>query len=365
MNADFRALVFALGVVTLAPSGAVAQTGSGFAGMGQEPGVEFAMPAPDYVLRFPHDHGAHPGFRLEWWYLTANLQGPDGTDYGAQWTLFRLAFAPEELGAEAIGWASPQIWMGHAGLTTPDAHFAAERFARGGIGQAGATPAPFNAWIDDWQMTGLAAPDADALSHLRLSAQGDDFAYELEARAEGPLVAHGAQGFSLKSESGAASHYYSQPFYAIDGWIETPVGRVAVTGQGWLDREWSSRFLEGQQAGWDWFALHLDDGRRLMAAQVRDANAPSFRFGTLIAPDGTPTPLENADLRLTPLERVEVAGRAVPVVWRIELPAHGIDVEVRAVNPQSWMPLSVEYWEGPVRITGSHGGRGYLEMTAP
>ena len=41
----------------------------------------------------------------------------------------------------------------------------------------------------------------------------------------------------------------------------------------------------------------------------------------------------------------------------------GIDVRVEAVNPRAWMTTSVPYWEGPVRITGSHGGRGYLEMT--
>jgi predicted secreted hydrolase len=27
------------------------------------------------------------------------------------------------------------------------------------------------------------------------------------------------------------------------------------------------------------------------------------------------------------------------------------------------MAVSVPYWEGPVRIAGSHTGRGYLEMT--
>lgn len=362
---NVRRLLVALCWAVALPVSALAQAGAGFAGMGQDPGADFAMPAPDYRLRFPQDHGAHPDFRLEWWYLTANLAGPDGADYGVQWTLFRLAFAPEAPGAVASGWESPQMWMGHAGLTTPDSHFAAERFARGGIGQAGVTPAPFAAWIDDWQMAGLAPPGADGLSHLRLSARGDAFAYELEARAQGPLVAHGAHGFSLKSESGAASHYYSQPFYEMSGWIETPAGRVAVTGQGWLDREWSSRFLEGEQAGWDWFALHLDDGRRLMVAQVRDAAQAPFRFGTLIAQDGAATPLDGADLRLAPLSRAAVAGRDVPVAWRIELPGHGIDIEARAVNPDAWMPLSVQYWEGPVRVSGSHAGRGYLEMTAP
>lgn len=358
----------ALVAALLVPAGALAQTGAGagFAGMGQAPEAGFAMPDPAYRLMFPQDHGPHPDFRLEWWYLTANLQGPDGTEYGAQWTLFRLALAPEAAGDEAHGWDSPQVWMGHAGLTLPDAHFAAERFARGGIGQAGVTPEPFAAWIDDWVMTGIAGPGEDGLAALRLGASGPGFAYGFEARAEGPLVAHGAEGFSLKSEGGTASHYYSQPFYRVDGWIETAeAGRVPVTGQAWLDREWSSQFLEGAQAGWDWFALHLDDGRRLMVAQVREAGADAFRFGTLIGPDGRAEALDGRALVLEPLARAKGAGGSAAVRWRVAVPGAGIDLTVEAVNPDSWMNLTVQYWEGPVRVTGSHGGRGYLEMTGP
>ena len=67
----------------------------------------------------------------------------------------------------------------------------------------------------------------------------------------------------------------------------SPGGAVKVTGQAWLDREWSSQPLDRTQRGWDWIALHLDDGRKLMAAQVR-GDAP-FLFGSLIAPDGTVT----------------------------------------------------------------------------
>ena len=65
----------------------------------------------------------------EWWYVTANLEGPDGTAYGVQWTLFRQAISPDPA---ADGWGAPQVWMGHAALTTPSVHVAAEQFGRGG-----------------------------------------------------------------------------------------------------------------------------------------------------------------------------------------------------------------------------------------
>jgi predicted secreted hydrolase len=131
-------------------------------------------PAPSRgAFDFPADHGAHPDFRIEWWYLTATLTGPDGTDYGAQWTLFRTALAP----GEGEGWASPQLWMGHAAVTTPELHLYAERLARGGVGQAGVAwqGAPFSAWIDDWQMLARAPGRGPALSALDLTATGAEF----------------------------------------------------------------------------------------------------------------------------------------------------------------------------------------------
>ncbi|MEL6435145.1 MAG: carotenoid 1,2-hydratase, partial [Pseudomonadota bacterium] len=174
---------------------------------------------------------------IEWWYLTANLTGPDGTAYGLQWTLFRSALAP----GEAADWASPQVWFAHAAVTTPDAHYATERFARGGIGQAGVEAAPFRAWIDEWALEG---PD---FNNLSLTATGSEFAYDMKLAAQGPLVFHGQDGFSVKSEEGQASYYYSQPFYAIEGILELPEGPVEVSGSAWLDREWSSQPLSDRQ----------------------------------------------------------------------------------------------------------------------
>ena len=332
----------------------------GFADMGA-PVDGFALPDPATRLEFPADHGPHHQFRIEWWYLTANLTGVDGLDYGLQWTLFRTALAP---GTDE-GWQDPQLWMGHAAVTTPDAHFVAERLARGGVGQAGVTfgdEVPFRAWIDDWQMLSTAPPGSDALSALTLTANGPDFGYDLQLQAEGPLVLQGDQGYSVKSETGQASHYYSQPFYRVTGQLDLPQGPVAVTGQGWLDREWSSQPLAADQTGWDWFSLSFDDGAKLMGFVLRDGGA-GFTSGTWIDADGTPHPLPPGALRAEPLEHATVADREVPVVWRLTLPERKLDVTLRALNAGAWMATSVPYWEGPVRFDGSHAGRGYLEMT--
>ncbi len=332
----------------LLPSALHAQ---GYAGLGGS-AEGFDIPQPGYTFEFPRDHGPHPGFRIEWWYLTANLTDEDGRDYGIQWTLFRSALKP----FDAEGWQSPQLWMGHAAVTTPETHYFAERLSRGGIGQAGVTAAPFEAWIDEWQMRG-ADPGA-----LTLSASGAEFAYYLTLNAQGPLVFHGDAGYSVKSADRQASYYYSQPFYTVEGVLHLPEGDVAVAGNGWLDREWSSQPLAADQSGWDWFSLSFDDGDKLMAFRLRGGRG-DFTAATWITPDGTATPVPDGSVSFTPMGTARVAGRDVPIQWRVTLPDRDLDVEVSAITRDAWMGTSFEYWEGPVIVSGSHQGRGYLEMT--
>lgn len=322
----------------------------GFAGLGTI-AEGFAIPERGTKLQFPKDHGAHPDYRIEWWYVTANLTGDDGLDYGIQWTLFRSALRP----GESEGWRSPQLWMGHAAITTPDTHHVSERMARGGIGQAGALADPFDVWIDDWQMTG---PDFDQLT---LSASGTDFSYDLALTAQGPLVFHGDRGYSVKSEAGQASYYYSQPFYAVTGTLHLPDRSVAVTGQAWLDREWSSQPLAEDQSGWDWFSLSLQDGSKVMAFRLRGTT--DFTSGTWISPDGQSSALSNGTIEVEPLTITDVKGSDIPTKWRLSIPDKALNVEVSAINTQAFMETTFPYWEGPVSVSGSHVGKGYLEMT--
>lgn len=81
-----------LAILLWFPISAVAQ---GFAGLGTS-SDGFSVPTPNATLAFPKDHGAHPEYRIEWWYITANLRDAGGADYGLQWTLFRTALSTED-----------------------------------------------------------------------------------------------------------------------------------------------------------------------------------------------------------------------------------------------------------------------------
>ena len=340
----------------LAPPRAMAQ---GFAGLGRD-ADGFASVVPGRVLTFPADHGPHPEFRIEWWYLTANLTDASGNAYGAQWTLFRQAMAPD---MHESGWATPQIWMGHAAVTSATAHRSAETFARGGIGQAGVTATPFHAWIDAWEMRGLDNFIDVNVAPLNVTASAENFSYRLRLDAKQPLVLQGEAGYSRKSERGQASYYYSQPYFTAAGTLVIDGKDIAVSGHAWMDREFSSQPLASDQTGWDWFSLHLPDNEKLMLFRLRQKDGSHYFAGNWITADGRSEQLTPDAIAMTPTAVTDIAGRKLPTAWRIAIASRGLQIETTPLNPQSWMATSFAYWEGPVRFTGSHAGVGYLEMT--
>ena len=343
MNVRLYLAVFA---VAFLPINAAAQ---GFAGLGQT--VDgYAQPSKELRFNFPSDHGPHPTFRIEWWYVTANLEGPNGTPYGIQWTLFRNALNPD-------GEDGDQTWMAHAAISSPEGHFVAERLARGELGHAGVSAEPFTAFIDEWTLSG------PSLNDIILTAQGTDFSIALKLHSSKSFVAQGENGYSVKAEGGLASHYYSQPFYSVTGTLTLPYGDVEVTGQGWLDREWSSQPLAPTQTGWDWVSIHFENGEKLMAFQLRDESGSNYTVGTWITASGEPSPFEPGEIVMDEVSKARVSDRDIPVVWDLEIPSRAVDLRIRAYYPQSWMNTSVSYWEGPVEVSGSHNGVGYLEMT--
>ena len=338
---------------------AAAALAGGFAGLGRD-ARGFAAVVPETPFHFPKDFGAHANFRIEWWYLTANLEDSTGASYGAQWTLFRQAIDP---GIDREGWSNQNVWMGHAAVTSSTEHFFSETLARGGIGQAGVTAMPFRAWIDDWSLTSIdGSPDA-GLSKMRASAGDSNFRYSLHLTATKPLVLHGEQGFSRKSANGQASYYYSQPFFKVEGTLIIRGQELQVFGQAWMDREWSSQPLAPDQKGWDWFSLHLSSGEKLMLFRLRSEKNGSFFSGTWIAVDGTAQPLNSNDIALTPLSESTVSGRMLPTKWLVEVKSHELKIETAPLNAASWMATKFAYWEGPISFDGSHHGQGYLEMT--
>jgi predicted secreted hydrolase len=351
---------------------------------------------PNYRMSFPQDHGTHDQFDIEWWYLTANLQDEAGDPYGLQWTLFRfknshprssqaegnnssssLKNSPVMLNESTVSldkkWHNDQIYMAHASIHSLDTHWFSEKFARGGVGNVGLTAVPLNLFIDDWQWLNSDGDTGLFPSTLTFSAT-DTSKPNAEARATftlnqtGPLVQHGDNGFSVKSNSGHASHYYSAPFISIEGELTQAIDTVTTApiklkGQAWFDKEWTSQLLDTGTQGWDWLSLHLDDGNKIMAFRMRLKNQDDYVTGSYITSTGEQITLQPGDLTLQPVSVKKVDGRQLPLIWKLLIPSKKIDLSISTLKDKQWNNAAVPYYEGMVKIEGSHGGVGFLELT--
>lgn len=333
-------------------------------------GEGFARALEPGGLAFPAAHGAHPAYRTEWWYFTGNLQGAGGRHFGFQLTFFRFALSPAAP-ARASQWAANQVWMAHFALTdtASERHEAHERFSRGALELAGAQTAPFRVWLDDWE----AAATGHAFLPLRLRAAAGSAALDLELAPGKPLVLQGEGGLDRKGpEPGNASYYYSQTRLPASGRVRVGTAWLPVTGQAWLDHEWSTSALGADLEGWDWFALQLDDGAELMFYRLRTrAGATSpFSAGRWVNADGSSEPLAPGEVELAPLGtwRSPDSGVRYPVRWRLAIPRRGLALTVTPRIEAQEMRLAVRYWEGAVVARGESAdgavtGQGYLELT--
>lgn len=321
-------------------------------------------------LVFPADHGPHPDFRTEWWYVTGNLMDDRGHTFGYQLTLFRLALSPHPVVADSA-WRTNQIYMGHFAITdvASGRHYNFERFSRAALGLAGAQAAPFRVWLEDWSLQGR----ADDAFPLRLQAREQEFGLDLILESVKPLVLQGDQGLSQKSdEPGNASYYYSATRLRTQGTLTITKRRFTVSGFSWLDREWSTSALGPEQSGWDWFALQLDDGRDLMLYRLRLKSGGIDRHssGVLVDAKGATRRLSHDQMEFTELKRwtSPATGKRYPIHWRVRIPTENLELTVIPQLEDQEMRNSVHYWEGAVTVTGRAGtkpidGRGYLEMT--
>lgn len=368
----------------------------------------FAQVLAPREFEFPRDHGPHPDYRQEWWYVTGNLDAATGERFGFELTFFRFALAPREAGAltqsapvaastspfgsesaptsaskatpgqresstlrsDESRWRTRQIYMAHFAITdvSRKQFRFAQKLSRGAVGLAGAQMPPLRVWIDDWSL-GAASVADDA--HWKLRAAQNGYELTLDANALLPPVLNGDQGLSRKSsEPGSASYYYSIPRVAVRGRLVRDGQPLEVQGLAWVDREWGSGTLSKSEQGWDWFALQLKDGSTLMfyALRTRNGGRDANSAGTWVSASGQSRALSNGDVQIDVLDYwTNPRGERYPNRWHLRVPTAGIDVDVKPVLSNQELTTLTRYWEGAVDVTEAGGdpkrsGRGYVEL---
>lgn len=334
------------------------------ASIAQTPEFSYPDVGPGRVMSFPADHGAHPDFRTEWWYVTGTVKTAKGKDLGFQITFFRTR--PRVDPRNPSKFAARQVLFAHAAVSDPAIGklLHDQRAARSGFGIAEAKIGDADVRLKDWRLLRL----ADGRFSAQIAAR--EFALYLTFTPTQQPLLQGEAGYSRKgSNAKSASYYYSLPQLETVGTITRGDKTEAVTGRSWLDREWSSRYLGGAAVGWDWTGLNFDDGSALMAFRIRGANGSSlWAGGTFRRANGKTVTLKPGDIGFTPTRtwRSKRTGATYPVaqILTIKLPEgqKRLTLTPMFANQEldarsSGLPV---YWEGLVR---TEGGRGYMELT--
>ena len=340
----------------------------------------FQLALPGYQFSFPRDHGAHPNFKTEWWYYTGHLQAEDGSEFGYELTFFRYALI-DSVPAGRSRWAVRDVNFAHFAITdqTRQKYFFTDRMERANMGLAGTETGKENflprIWIDNWQLQFQGKDgnrqyiEADGTAHNN----GDQtrIKIQLSLSSQTPPIINGINGVSQKGpEVGQSSHYYAMPRLATNGTLTLGNQQYKVTGGSWLDREFSSKGLAENQVGWDWFSLHLDDGRNLMLYQLRqkDNSIDPHSAGTLSGENTQTTHLTQKDFQIKVLDWwTSPHTRArYPAKWKIDVPKYHLSLTIiPTVTDQEMRPRreSAIYWEGSCNVTGTTTGKAYVEMT--
>jgi predicted secreted hydrolase len=329
-------------------------------------------------LEFPKDHGAHPGYRTEWWYYTGNLRSAVGDLYGFQLTFFRSQISPP--GAAKTwpnppsAWRTQQIYMAHAAVSdiAGKRHLQAELISREALTMAGVLNRPPETvvYLKNWSAR------IDSEAHV-LNVDTDEFSYKLTLKPVKPPVLHGRAGYSLKGSSPQrASCYYSYTRLEVDGHLTIGGKTFAVSGQGWMDHEFSTAMLEPGIKGWDWFSLQLSDRTEIMVFLLRtdEGGISAVSSGTFVDPEGKTRTIGKDDFAVTILDTWQSPhSKAVyPSRWRLRVFPFALDLTISANLADQEMRTSestgVTYWEGSVSIRGTRdanpiNGQGYVELT--
>lgn len=324
----------------------VAATSAGAAESGPKPRERTAALPP---LNLPADDAPH-GSGMEWWYYNGILSAKNGDRYAFHVAVF-----------VANGLIKHTVM--HAALTDLQT---GKRFASqtrtGGI-PAQRTATGFDFRQDGWQVS------ASGPSHLiRTSFEGTSMSLELTDSH--PAVAHRAAGSDtpglLDFGKSGISYYYSRPRIAAQGRITVAGKPIQVSGDVWFDHQWGD--FDVLTLGWNWFALHLADGSDVMLYQLFDPDGQKvLTAGTVSDAKGNAHPLQSGDIDMTPVSTWTSPKTKInyPVEWRVKLPSGVLNIKPFIPDGEfdSGETSANVYWEGPVKVSGSSDGEGFLELS--
>jgi predicted secreted hydrolase len=297
-------------------------------------------------VALPRDHGAHPGFQIEWWYTVGTLHDSAGHPYFWFGTV----------------WATPLGMTARVNVVDlrRDRIVLAQQYLSATPPVAGQTSMRVGTFTLGWKRT-------STLGRWSVRATTPAGRLELSLRPSQPYVLHGTDGV-IEQGPGGPSAYYSEPRLAAGGVLEIGARRIAVHGQGWFDHQWGNFAAAAGALRWNWFACQLSDGRNLMLYQfLNQQDRPSgIVAGTIDNGRGKVTHLRRfSGTGLGPFVRPTGARTRYPLRWHLYVPAVKLSLTLRARARHQFIvnKLLPSFWEGAAAITSGPPGNCVVEST--
>ena len=306
-------------------------------------------------IDLPRDDAPHDNL-TEWWYVSGHLQTAEGDPFGFEFALF-----------QSIRSGAPPGYAAHFAVTDVDRqrfHYGERTEMADSIeGPADASAPSLDLSVGGWTLR-------DVPGGFAISAGLDTVALQLELIPSKPAAIHNESGILDFSPFGW-SYYYSYTRADVRGVLLDQGLPRPVTGTAWIDHQWGD-FISVASGGWDWYSVHLDDGRDFTASVVRDElGATVLQYGTLVGPAGETTHLRADDLAIqaTGAWTSPHTGVVYPSGWTVSVPGQGLLLRLDPLLLDQELDTrgstGVVYWEGAVSVSGDGGeaGLGYVELT--
>ncbi|HIK89631.1 MAG TPA: hypothetical protein EYG09_08295 [Dehalococcoidia bacterium] len=313
-----------------------------------------ATPAP---ITFPVDDQGYDS-RLEWWYYSGHLKSESSKPFGFHFVVFESD--------DGIGDQNRVAQLGILDVETGDHYEMSKVWAV--IDTSNDLPL-----LDRAPPWFLFTGDQPGFSGFSINGEALGLSLDLEATT--PVMLHNEIGW-LPTEAGA-TYYYSWPRQDAVGELTLNGETFNVTGTSWFDHQWGDFFVLGKPAGWQWFAIQLDDGGSLMITESRGIDGEiAETYGTYMSPEGEAQSLKSDTDGITLTETGEwispATGATYPSGWGIEIESLALDIIVDPVaddqEVQGGLAAGSTYWEGQSMVGGTQDGQAisgsaYVELS--
>lgn len=320
------------------------------------------MPRKIKLVRFPQDELSHNNI-IEWWYFNGNLRDEKGNRYAFMNCLFKA-----EVKKVKIPFLSrvpfKNIYFFHSILSDVENRkfYPVVDYISVVSRDSFSKPLLFINHTNPITVKGYLNRVLEETKKFTYHLKDERIDLEM-ASTKKPLL----EGENGQIEiCGKKSYYYSLTNLKTKGTVHIGRRSFKVTGKAWLDHQWAN--VSYSKDKWSWFSLQLDNNIEVMGCEYDDGKSKDYLVGIMDS-NGKQENLKG--LKLTPGHNVwesEETKAKYPLAWKIEIPDRKINLKVSAlVKNQEIIFGSINYWEGPLAVSGLFKGKkvkgmGFMEL---